>query len=143
MLLVRLIPLVLQGLLPGLPLFFFFGGGSPKLCWAEKLPGFVVYYTSTPLGSVCVVDFSTSYPWLVRQNHEEWELWPGGGMLHIFIYDQMWDGSITFKRKWFVLLIRLFTHSYSDLTPALPTAFSSHCCGFMVCWLTDMHLLHY
>lgn len=63
-------------------------------------------------------------------------------MLHIFIYDQMWDGSITFKRKWFVLLIRLFTHSYSDLTPALPTAFSSHCCGFMVCWLTDMHL-HY
>lgn len=27
--------------------------GSPKLCWAEKLPGFVVYYTNTPLGSVC------------------------------------------------------------------------------------------
>lgn len=61
----------------------------------------------------------------------------------IFIYDQIWGGSTTFKRKWFVLLIRLFTYSYFDLTLALPTAFSSQCCGFMVCWLTDMHLLHY
>lgn len=57
--------------------------GSPKPGWTEKLPGFMVlYYTNTPLNSVFVVGFSTSYPWLVRQTHEEQELWPGGGMLH-------------------------------------------------------------
>lgn len=111
----------------------------------------MLYYNNTPLGFIFVVDFSTSYSWLVRQNHERWELWPGGGILHkarlfhpyLFIYDQTWGGSATFKRKWFVLLIRLFTYSYSDLTLALPTAFSSQCWGFMVCWLTDTHLLHY
>lgn len=60
-----------------------FFGGSPKPHWTDKLSGFLVlYYTNSPLGSVFVVDFSTSYSWLVRQNHGEWELWPGGGILH-------------------------------------------------------------
>lgn len=46
---------------------------------------------------------------------------------------QMWGKSATFKRKWFVLLIRLFTYSYSDITFALRTAFSLQYSGFMVC----------
>lgn len=37
---------------------------------------------------------------------------------------RVWSKSTTFKRKWFVLLIRLFTYSCFDITFALPTAFS-------------------
>lgn len=59
-----------------------FFAASRSVPWVVTFGFMVLYYTNDPLGSVFVVDFSTSYPWLVRQNHEERELRPGGGMLH-------------------------------------------------------------